>query len=101
LNCEINNLPKTLVSPFRSNSSLKMNTIHLQFFQTDFGNLILCEFEGKQCLCDWRFHKNRALTDTRIQKGLNAGFTESGFVIVKKKLLQQEGIFSRQDLILL
>ncbi len=53
-----------------------MNTIHLQFFQTEFGDLIFGECEGKLCLSDCRYRKDRAVIDTRIQKGIIAGFTE-------------------------
>jgi len=70
-----------------------MNSIQIQYFQTDFGELILGSFEGKLCLCNWRYRKNRETVDARIQKGLNAGYTESGSVIVKMAKIQLQEYF--------
>jgi methylated-DNA-[protein]-cysteine S-methyltransferase len=65
-----------------------MNSIQIEYLQTDFGELLLGGFEGRLCLCDWRYRKNRAAIDTRIQKGLNAGTIESGSEIVEMAKLQ-------------
>jgi methylated-DNA-[protein]-cysteine S-methyltransferase len=54
-----------------------MNAIQIQLLHTDFGELILGSFEGKLCLCDWRYRKNRTAVDERIQSGLQAEYEES------------------------
>jgi methylated-DNA-[protein]-cysteine S-methyltransferase len=54
-----------------------MNTICIQFFPTDFGELILGSFEEQLCLCDWRYRKNRNAVDMRIRSGLKAEFSEA------------------------
>ncbi len=66
-----------------------MKTIGIQYFKSSFGELILGEFDGKLCMCDWRYRKTRTAIDKRLQKGLNAGFREkesSLFDTVKQQL---------------
>jgi methylated-DNA-[protein]-cysteine S-methyltransferase len=53
-----------------------MKTIFIAEFETDFGTLILGDFEGKLCLCDWKFRKMRTQIDQRIKTGLQAEFQE-------------------------
>jgi methylated-DNA-[protein]-cysteine S-methyltransferase len=53
-----------------------MKTIFITEFETDFGTLILGDFEGKLCLCDWKFRKMRTQIDQRIKSGLQAEFQE-------------------------
>lgn len=48
--------------------------IYTQYFKTLYGELILGEFDGKLCLCDWRYRKMRQAIDDRIQDGLQATF---------------------------
>jgi methylated-DNA-[protein]-cysteine S-methyltransferase len=54
-----------------------MNTIHIQYYPTDFGEMILGGFEGRLCLCDWRYRTMRTTVDGRIQSGLQAKYEES------------------------
>jgi methylated-DNA-[protein]-cysteine S-methyltransferase len=53
-----------------------MNRIDIQFFKTPYGELVLGAFEGKLCLCDWRYRKMRSAVDGRISRGLNAEFVD-------------------------
>jgi methylated-DNA-[protein]-cysteine S-methyltransferase len=53
-----------------------MKTICITEFETDFGTLILGDFEGKLCLCDCKFRKMRTQIDQRIKSGLQAEFQE-------------------------
>jgi methylated-DNA-[protein]-cysteine S-methyltransferase len=48
--------------------------IHITYYKTDFGELIIGAYEGKLCLCDWRYRKMRNRIDERIQKGLNSNY---------------------------
>ena len=48
--------------------------IYLQYFQSPYGELVLGEFGGELCLCDWKYRKMRDQIDTRIQTGLQAEF---------------------------
>ncbi len=49
-------------------------SICIQHFKTLYGELILGEFDGKLCLCDWRYRKMRQAIDDRIQEALQAPF---------------------------
>ncbi|MEH0155153.1 methylated-DNA--[protein]-cysteine S-methyltransferase [Limibacter armeniacum] len=54
-----------------------MQTINIQHFNTSFGELILGDFQGEICICDWRYRKMRDTVDNRIKTALKAEFTES------------------------
>lgn len=49
-----------------------MSKISIQYFKSDYGELIIGSFNERLCLCDWRYRKMRAAIDQRIQHGLNA-----------------------------
>lgn len=59
-----------------------MNQIAIQFYKTRIGDLILGSFNEKLCLLDFRYRKMRETVDTRIQKGLNASFTEHSSPVI-------------------
>jgi methylated-DNA-[protein]-cysteine S-methyltransferase len=48
--------------------------VYLQYFHTPYGELVLGEFGGELCLCDWKYRKMRDQVDNRIQTALNAEF---------------------------
>jgi methylated-DNA-[protein]-cysteine S-methyltransferase len=48
--------------------------INIQYLPTAFGELILGSFQGKLCLCDWRFRKMRERVDARIKSLLDANY---------------------------
>ena len=52
-------------------------SINIQHFKTPYGELILGEYNGKICLCDWRYRKMRQTIDDRIQEGLKDKFVEA------------------------
>jgi len=53
-----------------------MNQIHIQYYKTKIGELILGSFDTKLCLLDYRYRKMRSAVDNRIKKGLTAEFVE-------------------------
>jgi len=61
-----------------------MNEIYISYFKTAVGELIIGDFKGEICLCDWRYRKQREQIDTRIKNGLEAEFQYK-----KSKLIQQ------------
>ncbi len=61
-----------------------MKTINIQSFKTSVGELLLGSFNGKLCLCDWKYRKMRASIDARIKKGLQAEF-----VVKKDEVIEQ------------
>lgn len=70
-----------------------MNTIHIQFFPSDFGELVLGSFDGKLCLCDWRYRKSREAVDNRLRKFLHADFSEEADPVINLARLQLEEYF--------
>jgi len=50
--------------------------IKIQVFKHPYTEIVLGAFEGKLCLCDFRYRKMRSVVDARIQAGLNATFVE-------------------------
>ena len=72
------------------------NSIEIQYYDSPYGNLIIGSYEGKLCLCDWTFRKQRDMIDSRIQKGLNAKFNEKTSLIVKSTISQLEEYFAKK-----
>ena len=71
-----------------------MSHIHIQYFKTGIGELILGSFEGQLCLLDYRYRKMRQAVDERIRKGLNAEFTEKDDEILSLIRMQLEEYLS-------
>jgi len=64
-------------------------SIYIQYVKTNFGELLLADFEGNLCVCDWQFRKMRASIDQKIQKYCNATYLEREtplHIEVKKQL---------------
>lgn len=53
-----------------------MNRILFQYLKTPVGELILGDFRGSLCLCDWRDRRAREAVDRRLSQGLKADFEE-------------------------
>lgn len=71
--------------------------IHIRYFKTPYGELILGGFGGRLCLCDWRFRSKRDSVDRRIQTGLQAGYTEGESDVTEAAILQLEAYFRQQS----
>jgi methylated-DNA-[protein]-cysteine S-methyltransferase len=71
-----------------------MPSIAIQYFPTPFGELILGAFDGKLCLCDWRYRRMREAVDKRIQKGLNANYTEEDNAVLSETRTQLNEYFA-------
>ncbi|WP_163832723.1 methylated-DNA--[protein]-cysteine S-methyltransferase [Spartinivicinus ruber] len=53
-----------------------MRKINIQYYHTPCGPLVLGEYNGQLCLCDWQYREARTTVDNRLTKGLKAGFIE-------------------------
>lgn len=71
-----------------------MNHIHIQYFKTGIGELILGSFEGQLCLLDYRYRKMRQAVDERIRKGVEAEFTEQNDEVLSQARRQLEEYLS-------
>lgn len=67
--------------------------IHYQYFQTPVGEMILASFNGKLCLADWRYRKQRDRVDNRLKKYFNADFIERDDAVIKEARLQLQEYF--------
>ena len=70
-----------------------MTDICIQYHKTKIGELILGSFEGKLCLLDFNYRKNRNAIDDRIKKGLNADFVEEDSEIIEKTRTELDEYF--------
>lgn len=50
--------------------------IQISAYKSPYGELLLGAFEGRLCLCDWKYRKQRSAIDRRLQEKLNASFTD-------------------------
>ncbi len=69
--------------------SNKTQLIYIQYIKTIFGELLLADFEGNLCVCDWQFRKMRVSIDQKIQKYCQATYVERETTLhieVKKQL---------------
>jgi methylated-DNA-[protein]-cysteine S-methyltransferase len=63
---------------------MKVNKIHIGYFKTSFGELLLGSFNNQLCIADWRYRKMRNSIDYRIQKSLNALYIEENDTILEE-----------------
>ena len=73
-----------------------MNHITICYFKTPYGELILGAYEGKLCLCDWRYRKMRDRIDKRICRYLNAVFSEGTADVLELTIKQLNEYFQHQ-----
>lgn len=71
-----------------------MESIHVQYFTTPFGELILGAYNDQLCLCDWRYRKMRDAIDTRLQKSLNAVYVEQKAEVTDRAIGQLKEYFN-------
>ncbi|MCR9253681.1 MAG: methylated-DNA--[protein]-cysteine S-methyltransferase [bacterium] len=50
------------------------NQIFIHEYKTEYGDLILGDFHGELCICDWKYRKMRDAVDERIKNGLEADY---------------------------
>jgi len=65
-----------------------MKEINIQYYKSAIGELIIGSFEGKLCLMDYRYRKQRNRVDSRIQKGLAAEYVIKSDGIIEKTITQ-------------
>ncbi|MCC8188174.1 MAG: methylated-DNA--[protein]-cysteine S-methyltransferase [Bacteroides sp.] len=72
------------------------NKIHIQFYSSPCGEMILGSYHNKLCLCDWQNEKRRLQIDARIRKGLQAEYVESSSDVLTQAITQLEEYFDNK-----
>ncbi|MFC1665465.1 methylated-DNA--[protein]-cysteine S-methyltransferase [Pseudomonadota bacterium] len=65
-------------------------------FKSPVGELILGSFEGHLYLCDWRYRKQRATIDKRIQKALDATYMIGDSEVIEETMIQLDAYFHEE-----
>ena len=63
-------------------------------YKSPVGELLLGTFQGKLCLCDWKYRKMRNSVDTRIKKILESEYKEGKSDIIDETIRQLTEYFS-------
>jgi len=61
-----------------------MNSMSIQYYDTEIGKLILGSFEGRLCLVDFCHRRMRNTVDERIQRALDAEFVEQDSEVLQE-----------------
>lgn len=70
--------------------------IHINYFKTPYGELILGAYNNQLCIADWRYRKMRSAIDLRIQSCLNAIYLEETNPILTETKQQFQEYFERK-----
>ncbi|MCU4176908.1 methylated-DNA--[protein]-cysteine S-methyltransferase [Carboxylicivirga sp. N1Y90] len=73
-----------------------MNTIFIQYYKSPVGELIIGDYEGELCICDWRHRKMRPAIDKRILIGLSAEYLEGETELTKACVEQLTAYFKKE-----
>lgn len=72
---------------------MNFDYIHIQYYESMLGEMILGSFHDKICLCDWTNSKHRNRNDARICKALNAEYQERSSAILEKAKAELDEYF--------
>ena len=67
--------------------------IHTMPFRSPYGDLLLGEFRGELCLCDWMHRPQRGILDRRVEHGLRAAFQAGQSDVLLEARAQLEAYF--------
>ena len=70
------------------------NPIFIHEFQTAYGELLLGDYQGQLCLCDWKYRRMRTSIDQRIQKGLQAEYVHQKTKLHREVIDQLDTYFN-------
>lgn len=72
------------------------NGIHIGYFETPFGELIMGSYKEELCLCDWRYRKMRKQIDERVREGLQSEYMEAPSSVIEQAKKQLGEYFHSQ-----
>lgn len=70
--------------------------IRIEYFKSPYGELMLGDYQGQLCLCDWRYRKMRSQIDQRLRHSLNADYLEENTVLIEEAKKQLSEYFVGQ-----
>lgn len=73
---------------------MRNNLIDILYYKSSMGDLLLGEYEGKLCLCDWLKRRDRQAVDQRISRMLQADFVEKRTPLLEHAIAQLEAYFA-------
>jgi methylated-DNA-[protein]-cysteine S-methyltransferase len=73
-----------------------MNNIHIQYFDTRYGELIIGSYNKKLCLCDWRYRNKRDAIDSRLKSQLKAEYVEMDDDVLRETRNQLDEYFNHE-----
>lgn len=76
---------------------MQPNIIHIHYYHSPVGELVLGDFNNQLCLCDWRYRKMRYEVDNRILKGLQAEFVEELTPLLTETQNQLQAYFDKKS----
>lgn len=65
-------------------------------FASPFGELLLGSFNDELCLCDWRHRRMRTRMDQRLQRALQAEYSEGRSPVIGEALAQLKAYFAKE-----
>lgn len=71
-----------------------MNQINIQYFKSNFGELLIGSYDAKLCICDWRYRKMRDAIDKRITTKLDATYELATDPIIDLTIMQLQEYFA-------
>jgi len=60
-----------------------INSIHIQYYNSPVGELILGSYDDQLCLADWKYRKTRTAIDKRLKKELSASYVEENDAVLQ------------------
>ena len=73
-----------------------ISPIKIMYFKLPIGEIIIGDYKGSLCLCDWKFRAKRMEVDTRIQQYLNTNFVKEFTPLHENCIKQLQEYFSRK-----
>ncbi len=70
--------------------------IKITYYKLPIGEIIIGDYEGSLCLCDWKFRAKRMEVDNRIQQYLNANLVEEFTPLHENCIKQLQEYLSRK-----
>lgn len=71
-----------------------MNRIITRIYEAPCGELVLGDFGGRLCLCDWVTARHRSIVDKRLRRELHSGYTEGSSPVIDAAIAQLDEYFA-------